>query len=297
MALGIPLESVVRDYWLTTCLHGVANSETGGIAQRGDTGEMLARYAFAGGTSLVSAWGITERYSEDLDLLALGSEHLSGSAVQRVLSLPSKWATAAIGASDDDVVNKHMGDMGFRRTLFALGGQAEFLKMETTVETNDERIWDVSTASSLMGRFASDEQRSTYPELGGFEMPCIVPGYTAANKFDALHRRAVTRDFRGLTVRGRDLYDLAQIAQSDHAEAASGMVPEMAERASLSPGRRDDVPRPRGGYANSPAFDPRTEAGRALEAGYEQTVEELVWGQAPPFGEAAELAQRLDDTS
>ena len=296
-ALGVEPIAVVRDYWLTSCLYGVASSETGGVALKGGTGETLARYTFAGGTSLVSAWGITERYSEDLDLLALRAEHLSKSAVRRVLSLPSKWATSAIGVSDNDVVNKHMGDVGFRRTLFTVDGKTEFLKMETTVEPDDEGIWAFREVNSLVGLFASAEQRNAYPELGGFEMPCVVPGYTAANKYDALHRRAVTRDFRGLTMRGRDLYDLARIALSEHGETTRGMVPEQAERASRSLGRREDVPRPQKGYAHSPAFDSQTEAGRALKAGYEMTVGELVWGEAPSFDEAAELARQMDDTS
>ncbi len=296
-ALGMESEEVVRDYWLTACLYGIAASETGGMATKGDTGEVVARYAFAGGTSLVSAWNIAERYSEDLDLLALALRPLSRREEKRAFSLPSRWAATAIGAPDGAVQVKHMGDVGFRRVYMDVGGEISFLKIETTLEPADDAIWETCEVSSLMGRFATPEQLAEHPELGGFEMTCVVPGYTAANKFDSLHRRAATRDFRGLMMRGRDLYDLACIAASEHAEAASSLVPALSERASRSPGRREDVPRPRGGYASSPAFDLETEACSALESGYETIAESLVWGHAPPFEDAVALARQLDSAA
>ncbi len=174
-----------------------------------------------------------------------------------------------------------------------MGNEPRFLKLETTVEDDGDGIWEHHEVMSLMGRHATPEQLMAYPELGGFEMPVVTPAYTAANKFDALHRRAETGEFGGITARGRDLYDLAVIASSVHADDVRSAVPSLAERASEFLGHRHIVSRPQGGYANSLIFRRGSEAQNALRKGYE-AVEQIIWGTQPPFTEALELAASLD---
>ena len=296
-AIDVPPANLARDYWLTACLRGVVAA--GGVDGVIFTGQgrkqaPLAKCAFTGGTSLVSAWGIAERYSEDLDILALVlDEDGSTSAYKRPLSVVSKWTAAAIGVGKQDMSVVHMNNVGFRRTFFNIGGKSRFLKIETTVEAYQDGLCETRPVTSLMGRFATDEELAQYPELGGFEMLCVTPAYTAANKFDALHRRAVTGDLRGLVIRGRDLYDLASIAASEHAEAARGAIPDLAARAASSPGRRENVARPPGGYADSILFRSGSESQEALRDGYDR-IGPLIWGDLPPFHEAIELAATLD---
>ena len=296
-AIGIPVLALARDYWLTACLHGVVAA--GGADGLVTTGQgrkesALAKCAFSGGTSLVSAWGITERYSEDLDVLALVLDETgSNSAFKRPLSVVSKWTAAAIGLGNQDMSVVHMNNVGFRRTFFNIGDDPEFLKVETTVETYQEGRCETRPVTSLMGRFASAEELAQYPELGGFEMLCVTPAYTAANKFDALHRRAVTGDLRGLVVRGRDLYDLASIAASEHAEATRSAIPGLTARAASSPGSRENVARPPGGYAKGILFRSGSESQEALRDGYAR-IGPLIWGDLPPFDDAIELAASLD---
>ena len=296
-AIGVPDLNLARDYWLTACLRGVVTA--GGpdgviLTGQGRKQAPLANCAFTGGTSLVSAWGITERYSEDLDILALVlDEHGSTSAYKRPLSVVSKWTASAIGLGKEHMTVVHMNNVGFRRTFFEIGGNSRLLKIETTVETYQDGLCETRPVTSLMGRFATDEELAQYPELGGFEMLCVTPAYTAANKFDALHRRAVTGDLRGLVIRGRDLYDLARIAASDHAESVRSAIPDLAARAASSPGRRENVARPPGGYADSILFRSGSESQEALRDGYDR-MGPLIWGDLPPFHEAIELAATLD---
>lgn len=296
-ALGVTGPELTRDYWLTACLRGVVTEGgTDGVIPTGQGRKQapLAKCAFSGGTSLVSAWGITERYSEDLDILALVlDESGSNSAYKRPLSVISKWTAAAIGLGKQDTSVVHMNNVGFRRTFFNIGGNARFLKIETTVETYGEGLCETRPVTSLMGRFATAEELAQYPELGGFEMLCVTPAYTAANKFDALHRRAVTGDLRGLVIRGRDLYDLASIAASEHAEPARSALPGLAARAASSPGRRENVARPPGGYAEGILFRSGSESQDALRDGYAR-IGPLIWGDVPPFDDAIELAASLD---
>ncbi len=293
--LGIAAREIVRDYWLTACLFGIVSNSPGGLMFRGmRNDELLAQCAFAGGTSLVSAWAITERYSEDLDLLVLTAEHEpTNSAAKKALSKPADWVAASLSLSKDKIDTQHMGNVGFRRSHLEIGGERGFLKIETTVEPFDDALFRTRPVTSLMGRFASSEDIARYPELGGFEIPCVVPGYSAANKFDALHRRAEDGKFDELILRGRDLYDLARIASSEHASDAHELIPLVAERSSVSPGDRPDFPRPRGGYCNSAAFQPDSEPWAALKKGYLATAD-LIWGEAPSFDEAVEMAASLD---
>lgn len=55
-ATGIHLPFVEKDYWLTTVLHELSRSKYREIA------------VFKGGTSLSKAYGIIQRFSEDVDL-------------------------------------------------------------------------------------------------------------------------------------------------------------------------------------------------------------------------------------
>lgn len=293
--LGIAAREIVRDYWLTACLFGiVSNSPSGLMFRGGGNSEPLARCVFAGGTSLVSAWAITERYSEDLDLLVLTVEQRpTNSAAKKALGVPTGWVASSLNLLKEEIDTRHMGNVGFRRSHLEIGGEPGFLKIETTVEPTDDALFKTRTVTSLLGRFATSDDLDHFPELGGFEMPCVVPGYTAANKFDALHRRAVAGEINELAQRGRDLYDLARIASSEHASEARELIPFLAERSSSSPGRRQDVPRPQGGYANSPAFKSGSEPQDALKNGY-LAATDLIWGQAPSFDEAIEMAVSLD---
>ena len=293
--LGIAAREIVRDYWLTACLFGIVSNSPDGLMRRGrKNDELLARCVFAGGTSLVSAWAITERYSEDLDLLVLTADQRpTNSAAKKALSKPTEWIAAALSISKEEINTKHMGNVGFRRSHLAIGGEQGFLKIETTVEPSDEALFETRPINSLMGRFASSEDLIRYPELGGFEIPCVVPGYTAANKFDAMHRRAEAGKLNELVLRGRDLYDLARIAASEHASGARQLIPLVAERSSTSPGDRADFPRPQGGYCNSEMFQPGSEPWAALKDGY-LAATELIWGETPSFDEAVEQAVSLD---
>ena len=115
---------------------------------------------------------------------------------------------------------------------------------------------------------------------------------TAANKFDALHRRAVKGDLDGVSARGRDLYDLWALARSQHADAIRERTPHLWDRA--AGGMRDAVPRPSHGYSHSPAFVPGTEANAALETGFGHAVALTVWGDAPDFEQALQAARSLD---
>ncbi len=299
-SLGLVPGSIVQDYWLTACLHNLSESGSPHGMQvfrefKGQR-EPSATCLFTGGTSLVSAWDITERYSEDLDLLAAD---LTGGAMKETLrkarSQISNWVKEPLGQTELAVRQDDDRKKGYRKMWLPVGREEAFLKVEIASEAVAGDLQESRPIVSLMGRSATEQQLSQYPELGGFELLCTKPAYTAANKLDALHRRAVNGHFRGLAARIRDLYDLAMIARSENAEHARQRLPELADAAAHSFGRRDDsVPRPDKGYADSILFRKGSEAQGHLEKAY-PSLANFVWGNLPPFGEALELAASLDD--
>ncbi|MCY4518453.1 MAG: nucleotidyl transferase AbiEii/AbiGii toxin family protein [Acidimicrobiaceae bacterium] len=299
-SLRLEPDSILQDYWLTACLHNLSESGSPHGMQvfrefKGQR-EPSAICLFTGGTSLVSAWDITERYSEDLDLLAVD---LTGGVAKETLrkarSQISGWVKEPLGQTELAVRQDDDRKKAYRKMWLPVGREEAFLKVEIASEEIASDLLEARPIMSLMGRFATEAQLAKYEELGGFELLCTKPAYTAANKLDALHRRAAKGHFRGLTARVRDLYDLAMIAQSEHADGTRSRIPDLAETAAHSFGRGDEsVPRPAKGYADSILFRQGSEAQEHLEQAY-PSLANFVWGNLPPFGEALELAASLDN--
>lgn len=294
---GIEDEDVHRDYWLTRCLHALSVS-TGGTGRMfdGHPNPALAESvcAFGGGTSLVSAWDVTRRYSEDLDILCLMDTATTRNALGRPHNQITRVVLQACGASKADATVDHRGLARYRQTLVPLNGDPVVLKVESTVEEADHTLFAPRRVMSLMGRHATPDQLAEFGELGGFVMPCVVPAYTVVNKLDALHRRTVDPvDVGGIALRGRDLYDLAAVARSGHADEARRRVPALAARASESEVRKP-VPRPEGGYGRSDVFAEGTAAYEAVRRGYSLALTTSWDDNAPAFEEAVVLAASLD---
>lgn len=292
-ATGLTDRQIAHDYWLVRSLFGVSKAlpDDGAVlvpARKGRQPDRRAgKWAFGGGTSLTAAWGVVERYSEDIDGNLFADEEISRSAFANVHRRISRAACDAVEASDHSTLGRTV-----RTTMISLGGQPNFLRFETTLQAPDDELVETQTVTSLIGAHSGMELAAEYPEVGGFGLPCVRPEWTAVNKLDALHRRAEGDDLEGLTARGRDLYDLWALACSDHADAIRQRTPELWERAAS--GIRAPVARPSHGYGASPAFAQGTAASNALKKGYERTVEATVWGDAPDFSQAVEAATRLD---
>ena len=294
-AVGLPEESVAHDYWLIRALYGVRSvlPADGEIVlppvKRGLPERRVGTWAFGGGTSLTAAWGIVERYSEDIDgLLFVDNSDLSKSAVERACDRVARAVCDSCEAVDHETHGRVV-----KRTRIDLAGHAEYLKVETAIQRGETAATEPRTVRSLIARHSDDVLTEEFPELGGFTISCVRPAYTAVNKLDALHRRAAQGDLRGLEARGRDLYDLWAIAEhKEHADEVRDSVGTLWE---LTAGQlRDAVERPCGGYAQSPAFDTGDAAGQALKAGYERAVDTAVWGHAPTYEAAASAAASLD---
>lgn len=292
-AIGLEADQIVHDYWLVRCLFGVSKvlPDDGVVIVPGRKKQIperrVGKWAFGGGTSLTAAWGVVKRYSEDIDGSFFAEEEMSRSTFANVHKRFSRAACDAVEASEHETLGRMV-----RTTKISLEGQPNYLKLETTMQVPDDKLVAMQTVTSLIGKHSGIDFADEYPEVGGFRMACVRPEWTAVNKFDALHWRSETDALKGLTDRGRDLYDLWALSQTDHANAIRERTAELWERAAS--GIRTSVARPAHGYGTSAVFMSGTAANNALKVGYERSVEHTVWGNAPDFEQAIQYVRELD---
>jgi predicted nucleotidyltransferase component of viral defense system len=83
--LGLPLADVEKDVWVVELLRSIARPVDDGLL------------IFKGGTSLSKAYGIIERFSEDVDVLLAPAEGLGEARRDRLLKAVAARAAADMG--------------------------------------------------------------------------------------------------------------------------------------------------------------------------------------------------------
>ena len=296
--ISIDAAQVVHDYWLVRALHGVAVSlGADGTICREREGQQIrvGRWVFGGGTSLSAAWQITQRYSQDIDgILFVELKGVRKNTRHKACNDALVAAKGSLGATT------HCTDGNqIRTTKVSMDGFENYLKFETTMLDADtafvDKLVETREVTSILNQHCDHLDIGQYPEIGGFELLCARPAWTAVNKFDAVHRHAVQRNDQQLRNRGRDLYDLWAIAGSPYAADVRDQIPELWELAAS--GLRAPAKRPRYGYAYTEALELGTPANDILRTGYNDAVNDTVWSDAPSFEEALDAARSLDDCS
>ncbi len=198
---------------------------------------------------------------------------------------------------DDNAVDSREG---FRSANLRLFPGAPAIDVDVIVEAprRDLALTGTRTILSTIGSIASDEDLERFPELGGYQVECALPEWTAGNKFKALHLRAVRGrhppNLDGIAARGRDLGDLYEIAGTEHGERVRPLLDQMEGRKARPLSQRREASRPPGGFGASPLFRFGTDQCDALIDGYERAASRLIWGKPPPASEALRAAKSLD---
>ena len=296
---GLGRHLIISDYWVIRTLHAWASAVGDGYVQRrypdpnvSDVENRVGRFVFGGGTALSAAWGITQRWSEDIDLTL--SE--TGQAKPRQLIQACTHAfdlAARMIPSAFDITEKSEGHCF-----------ASFLRSRQTVSRIDvtfspildmEPTWvQRQPVMSMIGRLCDEDMLRAHPELGGFEIRTLGPGSTAMDKLLAQTKAAGSGDMGRIKERARDVYDLACIARESrqfegHIGRDSKALLHIAEGKSGA-----DRKRPADGFASLRSFDPSTPEHEALADGYEEVISGMVWGEKIPLDEAIDLAVSLD---
>ena len=306
---GLSDESLTRDYHMHQALRRLfADFPPGSEIMEGSL--PMGSIAFGGGTSLVSAHRITERDSEDIDLLFIASQKM-GEKKRKKFRRNALLASARGAAPDLDPTSHKRTSTGYvTRGHITVGDAPEYLKTEVAditvpdddvvTQLNDAtsgayRFWVPARAQSLIGKAASTETCKVFPELQEFDVAAVSVPYIVANKFLALHKRAAEKEYDWLAERSRDLYDLCCVASSsEHVQEVRSVIAPLAEHVRRMWPRRETHPRPDTGFSSSPIFAKGSKAYAALKSGYKDVLP-LVWGDyKPPFEEALDAARSLD---
>ncbi|MFM2353450.1 MAG: hypothetical protein RLZZ608_856, partial [Actinomycetota bacterium] len=100
-AIGVSAEYVEKDFWATEVLRAACVERSISV-QNGELAPVT--FVFKGGTSLSRVFRITQRFSEDIDLLAVFPAGAGMSARHSVLKQVDRDVTAHLGVSGE-VVN------------------------------------------------------------------------------------------------------------------------------------------------------------------------------------------------
>ena len=319
------LASIVRDYHMCRTLRALFERHPPGTMFEDRYDDHKGRpvsypagpLLFTGGSSLTNAYQLADRISEDIDLaIALTAEPASKNALSRIRRLAVIDAARACSPElPDDAHNRRTTGADVGRRLITVGNTPDYLIAESSIirpiaaelqaelDTAAGRAFTVArvvACQSLMGRAAGPAMTAAYPELAAFELAALCVPFTAANKFFALHKRAMAEPnddaLDALRKRGRDIYDLWSIAQSPtHAAETSATLSALARHIQAKGATEEPHPRPAAGFSTGPAFQAGTPQHQALRDGYEAVARDLVWGRQPAsFADAVAAIKPLD---
>lgn len=288
--LRLPLADVEKDFWVTELLRSVARPMDGGIS------------IFKGGTSLSKAYSIIERFSEDVDILALLPENATIGARDRLLKDVAERAVVDLGLSGRLVTSTK----GVKRNITYEypasypdpGRHSAGVLLEMGIRggpaPHEPRVVEsyVAIAAKSDGISASE-----FDEFAPVSVLTLRPERTLAEKLSLLHDRAsrLAANPDGLVGQGRHVYDVYRLLQAEtvrDAIAKPGVVVALATDAEVHSHRHGypSTPRPTDGFAASPIWaddDLRAK----LDAAY-WAARGLIWGTVPTLDEC--IAAVLD---
>ncbi len=291
--LNLSAQQIAHDHLLHKGLYGLANQyPPRSTVPDPDSSAVAGTWAFAGGTSLVSAHRLVDRWSEDVDLVLVPHAGVAKGAARRARK---HLVQTAADFLDPDTGQHRWDSGGDVATVMVRTGIGE-VRFDASQQPAAPNVIVDAVVLSLLGRYADQDSVADHPELGRFNVPALAVPVTAVNKMMTLHRLAINGDDERIFARARDLYDLARIAGSPpHAAETRRRTTELAElldKGGVS--RKGQTSRPDRGYLSGPEFRPGESARTALKAGYRE-MQDMIWGSSRPnFEEALAAAQSLD---
>lgn len=224
--------AIEKDWWVTLALQAIFSTR------------WKNNLVFKGGTSLSKAWGLIERFSEDIDL-ALDRE---------VLGFPDQFVSKAQVTKLRKRASEFIGSdflQELRQTLVDMGvpsGQFELTIQETTEEDRDPQVLEFGYHSALepdayitdwvlieigarslrepsSGREINTLLKDVFtgqPFVGHpFLVPTVDPKRTFLEKAFLLHEEFKKPEEKIRSARlSRHLYDLEKLMDTEHAAAA-----------------------------------------------------------------------------
>ena len=207
---GYEQSHVEKDYWVSKILRDISLSE------------YADKTYFKGGTSLSKAYGLIERFSEDLDLFVFTGD--KGASRQAEKTLNRKLSKYIIGRNAD-IYKEDLSETGgnYRKLYFSYDNvfKGVGLKEHLEVEIKSCDLPDKSRMfcpadkrflkpiiTSFLESIGQEELINVYG-LESFEMQCINPRKTICDKISRLVKLSYNEDAAALLAKHiRDVYDL-----------------------------------------------------------------------------------------
>lgn len=299
--LGLDQTYVEKDFWAMEVLRAC----TFPVQVTGQSSTASVTVIFKGGTSLSRAYGLIERFSEDIDLLVVFPDVGAGTgAKDKALKRLRDAVTTHLALPKNAVVPKE-STTGVKRNVsyhyparataapsaVAAIKEGVLLEMGTrggTFPTHHHEIL------SLIADFAIShfgDTPDTWAEFTPFGIDVLAPERTLFEKLAALHdgatRAPEPKAIAALQRNARHLYDIHRLLDSPQVLTAletlgtAGIaqlcadVDKHSEAAGFS-----YTPRPTTGFADSLLLAEDHPGRAALEAGYDRAMQ-LVYGAQP----------------
>ena len=283
--LGVEPSFVEKDWHATRIVAAVAAVDHAGL-----------RLVFSGGTSLSKAYGLIQRFSEDLDFKVLLPESGVGRSVRRgfreaVLSAIRSAREWTIDDADILVGNESRFfrcEVGYSPLFLPSAPLRRRVRLEVTLASPA-----LPPERRALHSFVA-LARGDPPEVE--DIACVAPAETAADKLSALTWRILSSRHDHGEHPVRHLHDLAALedraaAHPEFAELATKAIANDARRADGAPGIGEFTPAERvAGMADI------VESGPEFRERYRRFVAEMCYGgegETPTFDRAVAAVRRL----
>lgn len=304
----LPQAFVEKDFWVAEVLRAAVKDRV--IADKSQR-LVPVTFVFKGGTSLSRAYNLIERFSEDVDLLVVFPENCSPGAKDKILKAVCHDVGEHLGIDPQDRRVSGAPTKGVKRHMryhypgsFESGVASEGVLLEMGTRGGDFPL-QVHRLRSMVADYAVGvlgELESAWQEFEPFTVNVLSPERTLLEKISAVHD-AVSRmpdatAHNALMRGGRHFYDIHRLlSNADVLQLLTGIGPDG------SAGLIEDIdahsaaagfsftPRPDGGYAHSPAFQPTPDLLLEMEKSYELATG-LIYGEQPSLTDCLTTVQK-----
>ena len=294
--LGINPAFVEKDFWVTEVLRAITEPDK--VTDRsGDQHHVPV--IFKGGTSLSRAYGITERFSEDVDVL-LGFPLAATSANERDRVLKAKCERArthldlpgesCLSSAQTTGVKRHVRYFYPRHVSSDAISEGVLLELGSRGGTAPARELDMMSMVAQHALGVLGDPADTWQEFAPVQVTVLAPERTLFEKLSHLHGAAILAeagDDSALALAGRHLYDVHQLLRDRSTLAAllelgpSGVADlcrDIDERSAAAGWSVE--PRPDAGYASGGLYEADSPVAQLAKPGYQRATE-LIWGMVP----------------
>lgn len=279
-ARGLPAPYVEKDFWVTEVLRAATVDRELWLP---DGRAAPVTFLFKGGTSLSRVFGLVDRFSEDVDLLAVFPEGASANARHKVLKQVDADVTKHLGLTKSGVTvgASTTGVKRYTTYQYPVAEHSDGLREGVLLELGSRGGTYPAGAHSYRSMVACyamtelGEPESTWEEFSAFTVDVLAPERTLLEKIAAVHDAADRGDTDALLRHGRHFYDIERLLNSATVIKALdaleiGGFAELIEdiNAHSAEAGFSWSPRPESGYAESPAFDPEADVREAVRMGF-----------------------------